>query len=56
MNETTINERRDALRWLLDNRREDVSFDQAIKTLRAALYGDRDAQTLLDELTIEQAH
>lgn len=32
MNETTpIESKRDALRWFIENRREDISFEQAIK-------------------------
>ncbi|WP_124982721.1 hypothetical protein [Ralstonia solanacearum] len=51
----TIDDRREALRWIIVNRREEVSFEQAIKTLRFALR-DRQAQTLLDDIAAEQAH
>ena len=40
---------------IIDDRREEISFDQAIKTLRFALR-DRQAQTLLDDIAAEQAH
>ncbi|WP_399680217.1 hypothetical protein [Xenophilus sp.] len=61
MNETTtqtntIESKRDALRWFIDNRREDVSFEQAIKQLRFAMYGDRKAQAMLNEIAAAQAH
>ena len=53
MNDTTtpvtIDDRRETLRWIIANRREEVSFEQAIKTLRFALR-DRQAQTLLDDI------
>lgn len=52
---TTIDDRREALRWIIANRREEVSFEQAIKTLRYALR-DRQAQTPLDDIAAEQAH
>ena len=53
---TTIESKRDALRWFIDNRREDISFEQAIKQLRFAMHGDRRAQAMLDEIAAEQAH
>ncbi len=57
MNETTpIESKRDALRWFIENRREDISFEQAIKQLRFAMHGDRRAQAMLDEIAAEQAH
>jgi hypothetical protein len=57
MNETTsIESKRDALRWLIEHRREDVSFERAIKKLRVALHGDREAQAMLDDIAAEQAH
>jgi hypothetical protein len=47
MNDTTtpvtIDDRREALRWIIANRREEVSFEQAIKTL-------------LGDIAAEQAH
>jgi hypothetical protein len=57
MNETTsIESKRDALRWFIDHRRVDLSFELAIKQLRVALHGDREAQAMLDEIAAEQAH
>ena len=57
MNEATpIESKRDALRWFIDHRREDVSFEQAIKQLRFAMHGDRKAQAMLDEIAAEQHH
>ncbi|MDP1526692.1 MAG: hypothetical protein Q8M20_12840 [Rhodocyclaceae bacterium] len=43
-----------AIRWLLDNRRPEVSIDQALRTLRIALSGDRDAMTLLGQIATEK--
>lgn len=57
MNETTtIESKRDALRWFIDHRREDVSFEQAIEQLRFAMHGDRKAQAMLDEIAAERHH
>jgi hypothetical protein len=57
MNETTtIESKSDALRWFIEHRREDVSFEQAIKKLRVALHGDREAQAMLDDIATEQTH
>jgi hypothetical protein len=39
-----------AIRWLLDNRRPEVSLDHAIRTLRIALASDREALKLLDQI------
>ena len=47
------NDQANAIRWLLDNRRPEVSVDQALRTLRIALCGDAGAMKLLDELTTE---
>jgi hypothetical protein len=47
---TTINTRRDALCWLIDNRRSDISLCAALKTLRLILHDDPEAQTLLSEI------
>jgi hypothetical protein len=41
-------------RWLLDNRRPEVSIDQALRTLRIALSGDRKAMALLDQIAAEK--
>ena len=50
---TPSNDQADAIRWLLDNRRPEVSIEQALRTLRIALAGDRVAMKLLDELASE---
>lgn len=50
---TPSNDQADAIRWLLDNRRPEVSIEQALRTLRIALAGDRVAMKLLDELATE---
>ena len=47
------NDQVNAIRWLLDNRRPEVSIEQALRTLRIALAGDRAAMKLLDELATE---
>ncbi len=39
-----------AIAWLIDNRRPDVSREQAIRTLRRALAGDAAALRILDAL------
>lgn len=40
----------EAIGWLIDNRRPQVSREEAIRTLRQALAGDAKAQDILDEL------
>ena len=50
---THNNDQASAIRWLLDNRRPEVSIDQALRTLRIALSGDREAMTLLDQIAAE---
>ena len=50
---STINDRESSLRWLLQNRRPEVSRDQALRTLRIALAGDRMALRLLDQMATE---
>jgi hypothetical protein len=50
---TPNNDQASAIRWLLDNRRPEVSIDQALRTLRIALSGDRDAMTLLDQIAAD---
>ena len=47
------NDQASAIRWLLDNRRPEISIDQALRTLRIALSGDREAMTLLDQIASE---
>lgn len=49
----THSEEANAIRWLLDNRRHEVSIDQAVRTLRIALSGDREAMKLLDQIAVE---
>lgn len=46
-------EQANAIRWLLDNRRREVSIDEALRTLRVALSGDREAMKLLDQIASE---
>ena len=50
---TPSNDQANAIRWLLDNRRPEVSIDQALRTLRIALSGDRTAMKMLDEIASE---
>ena len=50
---TPINDQANAIRWVLDNRRPDVSIDQALRTLRIALSGDRQAMAMLDQIASE---
>ena len=50
---TPSNDQANAIRWLLDNRRPEISIDQALRTLRIALSGDREAMTLLDQIASE---
>ena len=50
---TPSNDQANAIRWLLDNRRPEVSIDQALRTLRIALPGDRTAMKMLDEIASE---
>ena len=51
---TPSNDQASAIRWLLDNRRPEVSIDQALRTLRIALSGDRQAMALLDKIASEK--
>ena len=50
---TPSNDQASAIRWLLDNRRPDVSIHQALRTLRIALSDDRQAMALLDQIASE---
>ena len=45
-----FDEQASAIAWLLDNRRPEVSREQAIRTLRMALVGDTKALRILDGL------
>ena len=49
----SANDQANAIRWLLDNRRPEVSIEHALLTLRIALSGDQTAMKLLDELATE---
>ena len=51
---TTGNDQASAIRWLLDNRRPEVSIDQALRTLRIALCCDAGAMELLDQIASEK--
>ena len=51
---TPSNDQANAIRWLLDNRRPDVSIHQALRTLRIALSDDRQAMALLDQIASEK--
>ena len=51
---TPSNDQASAIRWLLDNRRPEVSIDQALRTLRIALCCDADAMELLDQIASEK--
>ena len=44
------NDQASAIRWLLDNRRPEVSIDQALRTLRIAMCCDAGAIELLDQI------
>ena len=46
----TVNDQESSIRWLLENRRPEVSRAQALRTLRIALAGDRQAVRLLDQM------
>lgn len=43
-----------AIRWLLENRRAEISSDQALRSLRIALSGDRQAMKILDQIAAEK--
>ena len=51
---TPSNDQASAIRWLLDNRRPEVSIDQALRTLRIALCCDAGAMELLDQIASEK--
>jgi hypothetical protein len=56
MHSTTPNmDREAALRWLIANRRPDISLEQALRTLRAALPRDEEAARLLQRISDEAA-
>ena len=51
---TPSNDQASAIRWLLDNRRPEVSIAQALRTLRIALCCDAGAMELLDQIASEK--
>ena len=51
---TPSNDQASAIRWLLNNRRPEVSIDQALRTLRIALCCDPGAMELLDQIASEK--
>ena len=54
MNDSSpINDQADAIRWLLENRRPEVTLENALHLLRLALHGDRAALHTLDTLAQE---
>jgi len=50
---STINDQASAIRWLLHHRQPDISIEQALRTLRLAISGDRVAVKLLDQIAAE---
>ena len=52
-NSSPINDQADVIRWLLENRRPEVTLENAIHLLRLALHGDRAALHTLDTLAQE---
>jgi hypothetical protein len=48
------NEQANAIRWLLENRRAEINTDQALRSLRIALSGDRQAMKILDQIAAEK--
>ena len=50
MSNTAPTDQANAIRWLLANRRSDVSFEEAIRQLYRALRGDTQAEAILHEL------
>ena len=51
---TSGNDQANAIRWLLDNRRSEVSIEQALRTLRIALCSDAGAMELLNQIATEK--
>ena len=49
----TSNDQANAIRWLLDNRRAEITTDQALRSLRVALSGDRQAMKILDQIAAD---
>jgi hypothetical protein len=48
------NDQANAIRWLLENRRVEINTDQALRSLRVALSGDRQAMKILDQIAAEK--
>ena len=48
-----INDQADAIRWLLENRRPEVTPEKALRILRLVLHDDPAAQQTLDALAQE---
>jgi hypothetical protein len=48
--ESEITDQASAIRWLIENRRPDISLPEAILRMRRALRGDQSAQATLDAL------
>jgi hypothetical protein len=48
------NDQANAIRWLLENRRAEINIDQALRSLRIALSGDRQAMKILDQIAAEK--
>ena len=51
---TSGNDQANAIRWLLDNRRSEVSIEQALRSLRIALCSDAGAMELLNQIATEK--
>lgn len=51
---TSGNDQASAIRWLIDNRRPEVGIDQALRTLRIAMSGDRTAMEMIDQIAAEK--
>ena len=54
-NSSPINDQADAIRWLLENRRPEVTPEKALRILRLVLHDDPAAQQTLDALAQEIA-
>jgi len=50
---TSGNDQANAIRWLIENRRPEVSIEQALRTLRIALCSDAGAMELLNQIATE---
>jgi hypothetical protein len=52
---TKVTDREQALRWLIANRRPDITTEQAIRIMRAALPRDAETMRLLHRICEEEA-